>query len=141
MSEQLRNSKEEKDEKDRRDSWDEKWRRDPVDAAAWALILIWAGLVLIAMNMGILDSVRILGYYVEAWPVGFMGAGVIVLLGVFVRLLVPAYRRPVMGSLIFGVILLGIGFGEVTGRYEVIGALILIAIGTGVLLRGFFRGS
>jgi len=141
MSEQPLNDKEEKEEKGRGDSWDEKWRRDPVDAAGWALILIWAGLVLIAMNMGILDSVKILGYSVEAWSIGFLGAGVIVLLGVVLRLLVPAYRRPVMGSLIFGVILLGIGLGEVTGRYEVIGALILIAIGVGVLVRGFFRGS
>ena len=138
MSEQ---SSSDKDEKDRGDSWDEKWRRDPVDAIAWALIFIWAGLVLIAWNMGYLDDVSILGYYVEPWTIGFIGAGVIVFLGVALRLLVPAYRRPVMGSLIFGVVLLGIGLGAMTGRYEVIGALILIAIGAGVLLRGFFRGS
>ena len=91
--------------------------------------------------MGYLDDVSILGYYVEPWTIGFIGAGVIVFLGVALRLLVPAYRRPVMGSLIFGVVLLGIGLGAMTGRYEVIGALILIAIGAGVLLRGFFRGS
>jgi hypothetical protein len=52
---------------------------------------------------------------------------------------VPAYRRPVTGSLIFGVILLGIGLGEVVG-WVVIGPLVLIAIGVGVLLRGLLGG-
>lgn len=138
MSEQSRN---EKEEKDRGDSWDEKWRRDPVDAIAWALIFIWAGLVLIAWNMGFLNGVSILGYDVAPWAIGFIGAGVIMFLGVALRLLVPAYRRPVMGSLIFGVVLLGVGLGAMTGRYEVIGALVLIAIGVGYLVRGLFRGS
>ncbi|NIO68689.1 MAG: hypothetical protein GTN71_06500 [Anaerolineae bacterium] len=135
MSERPRNEKEEKEEKERGESWDEKWRRDPVDAAGWAFILIWAGLVFLAENMGLL--VRFEG--LEAWSIGFIGAGLIVLLGVVVRLLVPAYRRPLTGSLIFGVILVGIGLGEVVG-WVVIGPLILIAIGVGMLLRGLLRG-
>jgi hypothetical protein len=135
MSERPRNEKEEKEEKGRGESWDEKWRRDPVDAVVWAFILIWAGLVFLAENMGLL--VRFEG--LEAWSIGFIGAGLIVLLGVVVRLLVPAYRRPVTGSLIFGVILLGIGLGEVVG-WVAIGPLILIAIGVGMLLRGFLQG-
>jgi hypothetical protein len=135
MSERPRNEKEEKEEKERGESWDEKWRRDPVDAVVWAFILIWAGLVFLAENMGLL--VRFEG--LEAWSIGFIGAGLIVLLGVVVRLLVPAYRRPLTGSLIFGVILLGIGLGEVVG-WVTIWPLILIAIGVGVLLRGFLRG-
>ena len=130
MSDLQRNEKNEKEEKERGNSWDEKWRRDPVDAASWAVIFIWAGLVLLAGN--ILDT----GW--EVWPIAFLGAGLIVLLGVAVRLIVPAYRRPIMGSLIFGVILLGIGLGELT-RWDVIGALILIAIGVGILLGGFFQ--
>jgi hypothetical protein len=127
MSEQIRNEKEEKDEKDRGDSWDEKWRRDPVDAAAWALIFIWAGLVLIAVNL------NLFGIGWGAWPIIFIGAGVIVLLGVVIRLLVPAYRRPVTGSIIFGFILLGIGVGQLW-EWEVVGALVLIAIGVGIFL-------
>ena len=43
---------------------------------------------------------------------------------------------PVMGSLIFGAVMVGLGLGQVTGRYELIGALVLIAIGVGALLRG-----
>jgi hypothetical protein len=135
MSERPRNEKEEKEEKGRGDSWDEKWRRDPIDAAGWAVIFIWAGLVLLAENMGLLIRFERL----ETWSIIFIGAGLIVLLGVVVRLLVPAYRRPLTGSLIFGVILLGIGLGEVVG-WVVIGPLVLIAIGVGVLLRGLLGG-
>ncbi|MGA9349044.1 MAG: hypothetical protein WBW48_09600 [Anaerolineae bacterium] len=137
MSERPRDEKEEKDEKGRKESWDEKWRRDPLNAAMWALVLIWAGLVLIAENVGILDN---LGIRAEAWPVIFIGAGVIVLLGVLVRLLVPAYRRPVTGSIIFGFILVGIGLGELT-RWDVVGALVLIAIGVSIILSRFVGGQ
>jgi hypothetical protein len=132
MSEQPRNEKEEKDEKGREESWDEKWRRDPLNAAGWAILLIWAGLVLIAVNMGLF------GLDWDAWPIIFLGAGVIVLLGVVVRLLVPAYRRPVTGSIIFGFILLGIGLGELT-RWDIVGALVLIAIGVSILLSRFIQ--
>lgn len=90
--------------------------------------------MLIAINLDIFGT----GW--DAWPVIFLGAGVIVLLGVVVRLLVPAYRRPVTGSIIFGFILLGIGLGELT-RWDVVGALVLIAIGVSILLSRFIRGA
>jgi hypothetical protein len=132
MSERPRN---EKDEKGRDEGWEEKWRRDPVEAIVWALILIWAGLVWLAANMGLLVRFELL----QAWSIGFIGAGLIVLLGVVIRLLVPAYRRPVLGSIIFGIILLGIGVGQLT-NWVAVGALILIGIGVSILLSGFLRG-
>jgi hypothetical protein len=88
--------------------------------------------------MGLLDSLSILGRRVEAWSLGFLGAGAIVLLEVVVRLLVPAYRRAVGGTLVFAAILLGVGLGEIVG-WVVIGPLVLIALGVSVLLRGLFR--
>lgn len=124
MSERPR---EEKEEAGREEGWEEKWRRDPINTTLWALILIWAGLVLIAINLDIFRA----GW--DAWPIIFLGAGVIVLLGVVVRLLVPAYRRPVMGSIILGFILLGIGLGQLL-QWEIVGALVLIAIGLSILL-------
>jgi hypothetical protein len=134
MSEPRRDEKNEKPEKGRDESWDEKWRRDPVDAAMWALILIWAGVVLLASNLGWFDSFET----IESWSIGFIGAGVIVFLAAVFRLLVPAYRRPLAGNLIFAAILVGIGLGEVI-RWVIIGPLVLIAIGAGILLSGFFR--
>ena len=127
MSEESRN---EKEEKGREESWDEKWRRDPLNAVWWALILIWAGLVLIADNVGMLDNLGLGG---KGWALGFLGAGILALLLVLVRLFVPAYRRPVTGGIIIGFILLGIGLGELY-RWDVVGALVLIAIGVSILL-------
>ena len=144
MSEEPRRYRDEKDEKDgrnekeeknRNESWDEKWRRDPVDAAVWAFILIWVGVVWLAYNAGWLEKIVEKD---QAWAVGFLGAGVIVLLGVLLRLIVPAYRRPVTGSVIFGVILLGIGLSQFVPDIA-IGALILIGIGLVILLGGIFR--
>lgn len=129
MSERSRN---EKGEKGQNEGWDEKWRNDPVNAAVWALMLIWAGLVLLADTM---DLVSFGGQ--ETWSVILIGAGLIVLVGVVVRLVVPAYRRPVLGSVVFGFILLAIGLGDGLG-WELVLPLLLIAIGIGGLL-AYFR--
>jgi hypothetical protein len=132
MSERSFNEKEEKDEKDQ-GGWDEKWRRDPVDAAMWAIILIWAGIVLLASNINYFDD-----WGIEVWSIGFLGAGLIVLLTALFRLVVPAYRRPLGGNLIFAAVLIGIGLGDIVG-WVIIGPLVLIAIGVGVLLTGLLR--
>jgi hypothetical protein len=130
MSEYSRN---EKEEKNSGDSWDEKWRNDPVNAAVWALILIWAGLVWLASNFDLLTGFELL----ETWSIIFIGAGLIVFLGVAVRLVVPAYRRPVTGSIILGAILVIVGLGDLVS-WEIIVPLILIALGIGGLL-AYFR--
>jgi len=131
---------EEKQEKDEQEkSWDEKWRRDPLSAAVWAAILIWAGLALLLENIGLLANVRILGARLEAWPLIFIGAGLLVFVEVIVRLLVPSYRRAVGGTLTFAIILVGIGLGNLFG-WPIVGAVVLIAIGVSLLLRGFIRG-
>jgi hypothetical protein len=137
MSEEPRTNKNEKDEKDRGGSWDEKWRRDPIDAAGWAVLFIWAGLALIAANLGYLDRFET---RLDTWELIFAGAGVLVLVQVLIRLLVPAYRRPILGSVIFAVILLGIGLGDLVG-WSLIGAVGLIVIGAAYLLRGLLRGG
>jgi len=125
----------EKEEK----SWDEKWRRDPLGAAVWACILIWAGLVLLAENIGFLGNLTVGDTAVEAWPIIFIGAGLIVFLEVLVRLAVASYRRPVGGTLVFAIILVGVGLGNLFG-WTVVLPILLIAIGVATLLRGLIRG-
>ena len=127
-----------KEEEKQAEKTDEKWRRDPLSAIVWAAILIWIGVALLLGNMGLLDDVTILGSRVQAWSVGFLGAGLIVLLEAVVRLVMPAYRRAVGGTLIFAAVLLGVGLGEIVG-WVLIGPLVLIALGVSVLLRGFLR--
>lgn len=126
-------------EKGEEKSWDEKWRRDPVSTAGWAAFFIWAGLVLLFANLGLLAE---LGLPTETMPLILIGAGVILCLEVLFRLAVPEHRRPVIGTLIFAFILLGAGLGRLMDAgMEIIAAAVLIAAGLAVLLRGFFRRS
>ena len=124
----------EKQEKEQM-TWDEKWRRDPLSAAAWAVSLIWAGLALLAAHLNFFVAYE----WLNAWGLILTGAGVIVLLGAALRLLVPAYRQPVGGSLVWGAILLGVGLGNLA-KADIAWPLILIAIGVGLLLRGLVGG-
>jgi len=126
--EEEKNEKEhEKDAK----TWDEKWRRDPLSGAVWAIILIWAGAVFLVGNMGFLAGFE----WYDAWPIILVGAGMIVLLEAVVRLIVPSYRRPIGGTLFLGFILVGIGLGDLLNT-NLIWPLILIAFGLLLLLRG-----
>jgi len=129
-------------------NWDEKWRRDPLGSIVWAVIFIWAGLVFLASNLGYLDALysRTTGisgfgfpFRLEAWSLVLAGAGVILLIEVVVRLLVPAYRRPVGGTLILGIILIGIGLGDLIS-WSIIWPLIIIGLGLSIIFRGFLRG-
>ena len=128
-------------------SYEEKSRSDPVGSMVWAATLIWAGLVLLANNLGWLETLRIrlgdtawdmpfeIGSWVGAWQLFFLGAGVLVLLGVVIRLVVPEYRQPVLGHLIWAIVLFGIALGQ----WELIWPLILIAIGLSLLVGGVLR--
>ncbi|HZD58102.1 MAG TPA: hypothetical protein VE136_15335 [Anaerolineales bacterium] len=121
-------------------SWDEKWRRDPLGTLTWAAIFIWAGLVLLANNLGYFQTAGSFLAGVQAWSLIFLGAGVLVLLEVLARLLFPEYRRGVTGSIIFGFILVGIGLGDIFS-WELVWPFILIALGLSIVLRGVFRRS
>ena len=145
MADEKEDEKKEKNEKDdekhEEKSPDEKWRRDPLGSLIWACVLIWAGIVLLLETTGALENLRdsLNVEKLEAWPVIALGAGVILLGEIVIRLLVPAYRRPIVGTLILSGILIGIGSEQITGK-EVIWALILIVLGAGLLIRGAFRG-
>jgi hypothetical protein len=105
----------------------EKYRNDPLGGIVVACCLIWAGIAWILSNFGVF------GEGIEPWPLVFTGAGVIVILGVIVRLLVPEYRRPVRGNLILGFILIGIGLGQLFG-WSIIGPVVLIAIAISIII-------
>jgi hypothetical protein len=119
-------------------SWEEKWRRDPLNAGTWAVIIIWVGLVFLADNLGLLRRFEIR----EAWGVIFLGAGVILLLEVLLRFVLPDFRRPVTGNIVFAVIALAAGLAILDlFDWKLIWAIALIAVGVGVLLQGLFRRS
>ena len=140
-------SDEKEREKSEEKSAEEKWRRDPLGAIIWACILIWAGLVWLADNLGYLENVKRLVQFrgpdwlagsIGVWGVILAGVGGILLVEVLVRLVIPAYRRSVTGTLILAVILIWLGVGNLT-QWDVIWPLVLIAIGASIVLRAIFR--
>lgn len=134
---------EKKDEKSPEEkNWEEKYRRDPLGSIIWACILIWAGLVFLADNLKLIDF-RVIpglpsGFNSEPWSWILIGAGILILIEVVIRLTVPDYRRPVMGSIFLAIVLIGIGLGNLF-NWNITGALILIALGLMIILRGVFR--
>ncbi len=135
-----RDEKEEKDEKGgERGEWtrEEKWTRDPLGGLIWGLIIIWVGLTLVAANLGTFPWLT----WDNAWALIFIGAGLIFLLEVVIRVAIPTYRRPIRGRLILAFIALAIGAGSFIG-WELTWPLIVVAIGiaiiVGVLLRPRF---
>ncbi len=145
FDEKEREKREEKSPQEK--SVEEKWQRDPLGAIVWAVILIWAGLVLLADNLGFLSGLRQMGQTIpgvnfvpnlQAWSIILVGAGVIVLIEALIRLLVPAYRRPVGGTLFLGFILVGIGLGNLI-NWSILFPLIIIALGLSIVVRGLRR--
>ena len=134
----------EKDEKDvskhEEKTVDEKWRRDPLGTIAWAVVLIWAGVVLLLVNnTNFLVNIPVFridewGFTSPVWSLIFVGAGVIFLVVAFIRLVVPAYRRPIWGTLFFAIILIGVGLGNVFD-WRIVFALVLIFLGLSMFFR------
>jgi hypothetical protein len=124
----------------------EKYRRDPLGAVIWAAILIWAGVVLLLNNMGYLEGIKdMVQAQVPDWIAGsmgvwgliFFGAGIILLIEVLLRLVVPAWRRSVTGTLIVAFVFIGIGLSNLVA-WEIIWPLILIGIGIVIVIRVLF---
>lgn len=151
MSEQKFDEKEmeKHDEKQEKSSeeknWDEKYRRDPLGTIVWAVIFIWAGLVFLAANLGLLDTfirwpmnmpgMGWMSRLAGAWPLVLLGAGVILLVEVLVRLTVPVYRRPIFGTLVLAIIFISIALGDLV-NWGVLWAVLLIGLGLSIILRG-----
>jgi hypothetical protein len=128
-------------------SYEEKYRRDPLGAIVWALILIWVGIVLLAENLGYLEQLGVrlsfadlpfeVPFLGDNWSLIFLGIAFILLIEVVIRLIVPDFRRPLMGTVVFLIICIGLAFGS----WNLIWPLILIAVGASILLRGVFRSN
>lgn len=127
--------------------WRQMRRNDALSTLTWALIFIWAGVVLLAENLGYLSWLHLrfsdmpLGWRqfgMTSWPLIFLGAGVLVLVEAVLRLILPAFRRPIVGQAILAVIFIGIGLGNLT-NWALIWPAILIVLGVAMLAGGVFR--
>ena len=113
--------------------------------------MIWAGVVLLAANLGYLGTFtgilaqlpvrrydlpfEIPFFEPSAWQIFFLGAGLIALIEIMLRLLAPHYRRNVLGTMIMAIVFLFLGLGY----WSIIGPLVIITIGVYILLRALTR--
>ena len=83
------------------------------------------------LNLRIADVPWQLPVSSEVWTIFFLGLGVILLLGVLLRMLVPAFRHDVLGNAILAIV----AFSVSLWRVDLIWPFILIAVGVSILLR------
>jgi hypothetical protein len=137
MGEQEYRGRDEKDEKPgggREREREEKWARDPLGGMIWGLIIIFAGLALVAVNLGTFPWLTL----DNVWALIFIGAGLIFLLERVIRLVIRTYRRPVGGRLVLAFIALAIGVGGYIG-WELTWPLILVGVGLAIIVGVFLR--
>ena len=120
--------KEQEKKQEKGQGMDEKYRRDPLGFVSFAVILIWLGVTLLLRNQEVIPDED------HSWAVFAWGGAAIILAGAFFRLAVPRWRRSVFGSFIWGAIWLGVGFGLWYENWEIIGPIVIIAVGVAVLL-------
>lgn len=121
-------------------------KRDPIGLMAWGAILIWAGFVFLADNLGWMENLQFPLWLPEEWHVIkdeiwtmiFLGAGVIVLFEGFIRLIFPGLRASAGGTFFMAFILLAIGLGNIY-RWDIVWPIILIGLGLSMLVRALVR--
>jgi hypothetical protein len=101
------------------------------NALFWGILLVVAGLLFLLDNFGAIP-----GQVMDWWPILVLGAGL--------WLLVRAFGRRRGGGLVGGVLLVGLGGFWLARNLGWVGdglflPVLLIALGTGTLLRGFLR--
>jgi len=127
--------------------YEEKYRRDPLGTIVWAVILIWAGVVFMANNLGYLGifqpllnvlprfgaswDIDITFPYADSIQIFLVGLVFILVVEILIRFLVPEYRRPIFGSVVF----LGIVLSVVLDRWDFFFPILLIALGISILIR------
>jgi Ca2+/Na+ antiporter len=133
-----RNEKEEKQEKDEKardekdeKSQEEKWRRDPLGRVIFGLIVIAVGVMLFLATQ---DKIS----WDDWWAYFLLALGGIFIFEVLIRSIMPAYRRPVFGKLIAGVVLIAVGAFNIYGLVSW-WPVIIIGVGVFILFSALFR--
>jgi len=133
-----RHEKEEKQEKDEKGrdekeekGMEEKWRRDPLSRVIFGLIVITVGVLFLLASQ---DKIA----WEDWWAYLLLVLGGIFIFEVLLRSVMPAYRRPVFGRLIAGLVLIAIGASNIYGLVSW-WPLIIIGVGVFILFSAFFR--
>ncbi len=122
----------ERDEKENGE-WGEKWSNDPLGGIVGGVIVVWLGVCFLLITNGP-------WYWEDLWRYFLGGIGVIFLLEVAVRTVMPAYRRPIFGKLVLSVIFMALGFGGLVG-IEAWWPLILVLVGLFIVISALRRSQ
>jgi hypothetical protein len=101
--------------------WGEWFREDRLDKVMWAAAFVWAGVLILANNLGYLDG--------QGWSLFFRGAGALVLVELAIRVLVPQHRRDLLGTFVLAAFLLWLGGSAL------LWPIILVMVGASIMLR------
>lgn len=123
---------------------DEKqWKRNPVWSWVWGLSLVWAGIVLLLENLGVLAwwlgalqtrlGVRAPGSYDEISFI-LLGMGVIFFGGFVARLFIPNQSHSPLTMGILALVFVSIGLGSLFS-WEIFLPLLLIMLGIWMIIR------
>jgi hypothetical protein len=109
-------------------------RWDHLDALWWALVLLWGALVLIADTTSVSDDLD----WWDGSGVFWIGAGLLALIGIPLRLGMTWYRSRIGSALFWGTVFVSLGLGQLVGSAWY--ALVLVAL-AGLILSGTFHGT
>jgi hypothetical protein len=126
-ADEKQNEKEQEKKQEKGQGMDEKYRRNPLGFVTFALLVIWLGVTLLLQNSGVIPNDR------QGWAIFMWGGGALILVEALMRLVIPRFRRPLMGAFVWGAIWVGVGFGLWYDRWELIGPIVIIAIGAAIL--------
>ena len=133
---------EKSEEKQQEKGWDvdfekgEMWAdmapSDRLSQLTWGAIVLWAGVVFLGNSLNATQSL-----ITQPWSWIFAGSGVLLLLEVAARIVIPEYRARPGLRMIAGVILLMLGLG-IGISFATIWPLIIIVIGLSLLFNHLF---
>jgi hypothetical protein len=105
---------------------EERHKKDSLSGIIGGLIIILLGVLFLLRNMGYL-------WWHNWWAYFLLGLGVILIIDAVIRSLVPQYRRPIIGRLIGGIVLIFIGAGNIYGIVDW-WPLILVGVGIAIII-------
>ena len=127
MPEEKPEGRERRRDEKREEGMEEKWRRDPISGVVFGLIVLVLGVLLTLAARHVMS-------WDDWWKYFIIGIGVVFLIEVLIRYLRPAYRRPIFGRFVAGLILICVGVASI-GGFGSWWPLIIIAVAVAILLR------